>query len=301
MDMEKNLKMYFEHQVDTIEKDIDLSGMNIEKANMVRKTSSSIKFAIAIFVFLGMTSTSIVYGGEIVSFIKNMDLFKADGELAWSIDTEESGTYQDVANDAYEQLNLTQGQAVAIYVEDDNPQNIIVSQQEPLTTRDINELNTYQLDSLDYAFMPELLHKYEFAEGAVTYNTPIPTDYFELMQQEARKTGESVIIKEIEASDEIVSIKADYFQKEQIEGIPGFTVFLVKWPGDKIIQTQEEDGMVDEYEKIMLDNSEILYKATSDQKEITWVSNGYYYNISSKQELMTKEELLEITNALGLK
>ena len=303
MDVEKNLKMYFEQQINTIPDDIDFHNIKIENIKMPKRNHIPTKFALVMVLLISITGTSIVYGDSIVTYIKNLSFFHSNGDVAWSIDTEkDDGSYRDVVNATYEQLNLAPGQAVAIYAVEDNANKVIVSRQKPLIFLDINELNSYNINSLDYAFEPELLQEYEFKEGKVTFDTILPDNYMDLMLDEARTTGKSVIVKELESSSNVLSIVVDYYSKKNIEESPVFTVQIMKWFGDKVIETGNEDGMAtNNYEKIMLDESEVLYSELSGRKEISWVASGLYYNISSIQGSMTKDELLNITKALALK
>ena len=303
MDVEKNLKMYFEQRINTIPDDIDFHNIKIENIKMPKRNHIPTKFALVMVLLISITGTSIVYGDSIVTYIKNLSFFHSNGDVAWSIDTEkDDGSYRDVVNATYEQLNLAPGQAVAIYTVEDNANKVIVNLQKPLIFLDINELNSYNINSLDYAFEPDLLQEYEFREGKVTFDTILPDNYMDLMLDEARTTGKSVIVKELESSSNVLSIVVDYYSKKNIEESPVFTVQIMKWFGDKVIETGNEDGMAtNNYEKIMLDESEVLYSELSGRKEISWVASGLYYNISSIQGTMTKDELLNITKALALK
>ncbi len=303
MDVEKNLKMYFEQKINTLPDDIDFRNVKIENIKMPIRSHITVKLALAMVLLVSMTGTSIVYGDSIVTYIKNLSFFHSNGDVAWSIDTEkDDGSYKDLVDATYDQLNLAPGQAVAIYVVEDNPNKVIVSQQEPLVIQDINELNSYKINSLDYAFEPELLQKYEFYKGKVTFDTILPSNYTDLMLDEAQTTGKSVIVKKLESSSNILSIDAEYYSKEHLEESPVFSVHIMKWIGDKVIETGDEDGMpTNNYEKILLDESEVLYSELSGRKDISWVASGFYYIISSSQETMTKDELLNITKALALK
>ncbi len=303
MDVEKNLKMYFEQQINTIPDDIDFRNIKIENIKMPKRNHIPTKLVIVMVLLVSMAGTSIVYGDSIVTYIKKLSFFHSNGDVAWSIDTEkDDGTYKDIVDATYDQLHLAPGQAVAIYAVEDNPNKVIVSLQEPLVFLDINELNSYKINSLDYAFEPELLEKYEFHEGKVTFDTILPNNYTDLMLDEAQTTGKSVIVKELESSSNILSIVVEYYSKENLEESPVFTVQIMKWIGDKVIETSNGDGMpTNNYEKIMLDESEVLYSELSGRKDISWVDSGFDYTISSTQETMTKDELLNITKALTLK
>ena len=303
MDVEKNLKMYFQQQIDMIPGDIDFSTIKTDNMKISKRNYIPTKLALVMVLLVSLTGTTIVYGKSILTYIKNLDFYNSNGDVTWSIDTEaDNGSYKDIVNETYDQLDLAPGQAVAIFAADDNPDNIIVSQQEPLVFLDINELNSYKYDSLDYVFVPELLQKNKFREGKVAFNPILPNSYFDLMIDEAKTTGKSVIVKELETSSNVASIIVEYYNKDHSEESPAFTVQIVKWFGDKVIQTNDEDGMpANNYEKIMLDESEALYTKLSGQKKISWVTSGFHYIISSTQETMTKDELLSITKALALK
>lgn len=301
MDVEKNLEMYFKHQISTIPKEIDLQNMRIEDMKSPKRHNMTIKFALVMILLLSMTGTSIVYADSIVSYIKNMSFLQSDGDIAWSIDTEkESGSYNEIVDATYEQLNLTPGQAVAIYAVENNPNKVIVSLQEPLVIQDINELNSYQINSFDYGFLAQLLQKYDFSEGKVTLETILTNDYKDLMLEEAEVTGDSVIVKEIEVSSEVQSVVLEYSSREQLEESPAFTVQIMKWFGDKVIETGDEDGKAtSNYEKIMLDEFEVLYSELFGRREVTWVASGIYYNISTIEETMSKDELIQISKELA--
>ncbi len=303
MDVEKNLKMYFEQQIDTIQEDIDFCNRKIENVKIHKRNHIPTRLAVVIVLIISLTGTGIVYGDTIVTYIKNLNFFHSNGDVAWSIETKkELGSYADIVDTNYSQLRLMPGQAVAIYTVENNPDEIIVCQQEPLVFVDVNEFNSYKINSLDYTFAPEILQDYEFHEGRVTFDTILPDNYSKLMKDEARATGKNVVVKNVETSSEVQSVFVDYYNKEDSDNFPSFTVQIVKWMGDELIEATNEEGMpTNHYEKIMLGESEVLYSELSRRKEIKWVASGYYYNVSSNQKIMTKEELLRITEALALK
>lgn len=303
MDIEKNLKMYFEQQINTLPDNIDFRNNQIENFKTPKSNHIPRKLVMIMVLLVSMTGTSIVYGDSIVTYIKHMNFFHSNGGVAWSIDTEkEDRSYENIVDTTFDQLQLAPGQGVAIYAVDDNPNKIIVSRQEPLVIQDINKLNSYQINSLDYAFASELLQNYEFHEGRVTFDTRIPNNYTDLILDEAKTTGKSVIVKMLEPSTDVLSLVVEYYSKEHLEESPVFTVQIMKWIGDKVIEVGDEEGMpTNNYEKLMLGESEVLFSELSGQKEILWINSGFYYKISSIQEAMTKDELLNITKALALK
>lgn len=302
MDVEKNLKMYFEHQINTIPNETDFRNINIENMKTPKRNNILAKIAIVMVLLISMTGSSIAYGSSIVTYIKNLSFFDSNGDVAWSIETEkEDDSYNDIVKTTYDQLHLAPGQAVAIYAVENNPNKHIVSLQEPLNIQDINKLNSYKINSLEYTFVPELLQKYEFHEGKVIFDTILPNNYVDLMLNEAVTTGKRVIVKKLESTSNVTSIVVEYYSKEYLKESPVFTVQIMKWNGDKIIETGDENGKpTDNYEKLMLGESEVLYSELSGRKEISWIASGVYYNISSIQGVMTKDELLNITKALAL-
>ncbi len=303
MDIEKDLKMYFEQQTSKLPDNLDFHNRKIESRPFPRRNHVPVKLLLTLALLIAISGSSIVYGSTIVSYIKNLDFFNSNGDTVWSISTsEESRSYEDIVDATLAGLNLAPGEAVSIYVKEDNPDNIVVDYQEPLVIEDINQFNSYHINQLDYSFAPELLQKYEFRTGTVTFDTIMSNENFALILEEAKTTDQNVIVKNLEVSSEVASLAGDYYSKEDSDGWPAFNVRMVKWHGNDLIHTSDENGIaVHDYEKIMLGDSEVLYRELYGRKEINWIESGIYYIISSNQKSMTKEELLNITKALALR
>lgn len=302
MKIEDNMKMYFERKVNSVDRNIDVKNnvMN-EIGNPKRLTSNKRVLAFALVFAVFMASTGIVYGQEIVTQIKNMDFFNSKGEVEWSITTEEddNGINNKSAFEVFDSLEIEEGKAVAIYVVENNPDNSIVSMQQPITNKEFQHVNSYLVGVDNIILDNEILEKYHFNNSYINYE--LPNININEMIKEASVEKKGVVVKDIEVTDRIMSIAYEY---SDYDNQRSFIVEVTNCIGNnvkKIIDAQEESEVLLDYDKLMIGSSEILYEHIEDMQQLTWISNGYYYSIISTQSTMTKDELIKIVEEIKVK
>lgn len=304
MEIEDNMKMFFEDKISSIDINVDVEKAVMSKiASPKRITYNKRILATIVIISMCMASTGIVYGQEIIMYIKNMDFMNNRGEVEWTITTDEEdyGDYSVHAMEVFENLDIEDGKAVAIYVTDNNPQNIIVSMQKPLTVQEIDVINSYKIGSLNVALEKVILDKYYFKTGEVTFDMASYIDQ-DGMIQEASETGNNVIINDIEVTDRVRATSYNYYNdSSSTDEKPYFTINIMKWDGNKLIKSNSQDDNLTDYASVMIGDSEVLYENSNDTKQIKWISEECYFNIVTTQEDMSMEELLKIAEQIKIK
>lgn len=300
MEIEQNLKTYFENRINTMEHEVD-----VEQAVMSKISAGSSRhyhkgiLSICVILALCSLSTGVAYGKEIISFFENMDFMNNKGEVEWSVSTdkEDYGNYQDAAEEVFDGLELQEGEAVAIYVPENNPDNIVITRQKPVVIEDIDLVNSFCIGMLQADVAKEILHKYEFSHSSVTYEVSEQPD-IEKMREEAYKTGKSAVVNNLAVTDNITAISSEYYDSSEGDTEPDFSVIMTAWYDNEVIFTNGEGNAIQEYDKIMLSDSEVLYRNEEGIQSILWLSDGCYFKVSSERESMTKEELLQIAGEI---
>lgn len=301
MEVENNLKTYFENEVNRINSNIDVENAVMSKIAAPRKRTVNMKvLSFVAVITLCITGTGAVYGQEIVNYVADGIFRNEQGEAEWeTVVSHEDMTYSENADEIYENLKLDEGKAVSIY-QANKPDNVIC-RMEPVTVQDLNIVNSYTIDGLDMEFDNIVLEKYQFNSAMVTYDLErFDTKAF---KEEAIASGKDVFIKEIEVDPNVIKFVAcDYFVNGQTDDTPYFTAAISDWYGDKIIFfASEEDDSTNVNDKIMIAGSEVYYDDSSNTKTILWIYKNHHYSVSSEHPDMTKEELIEIAEQIKLK
>lgn len=297
MEVEGKVKMYFDKKINTELKDIRINEAVMNEITRPR-TFSYYKTVLTpvLLLLIFMTSTGIVYGKDMLQYIKNLDLFNNKGEVEWRIatDEEEYGSYHEIAQKTFDSLDLEEGKAVAIYVANNNPKNIIVAMQKPIIYEDLTKVKSLSFGAETINLNSEILKRYQFLRSNITYELKSESKQI-FMDNSTKVAGESVFVKEIGVTDRIQSISYDYHnENEQLS----FTLIAVKWNGNQVFkQPREEEGLLD-YDSIMIGESEVLYEHLNEAKQISWIQEGYYYTIRSDQTTMTKDEIVLIAKEI---
>jgi hypothetical protein len=303
MEMENKLKVHYDNLINDLEIDIDIEDGVMSKIMLPKKRIIQKKILVfAAVISILIISTGLVFGAEIRKLFKENDFMNDKGEVEWSLKTEDEDlTFNERADEVYKTLDLAEGEAVAIYVVNDNPNNSIVCMQEPSTINDNELMNTFHIGLLDITIENEILQKYQFENGVVSYQILGDNLYYGDFKEEASETGSEFIVKEIEVSTDISSISWDYFENGEITDQPAVSVLIGEWKGNEIIQFEDEFDVTKGSESIMIAGSEVLYEYRTDFKQITWLSGECLFRIHSYNLDMTKEELIQIAEQIKLR
>lgn len=303
MEIEDQLKAYFKNQIKDINTDINVEEVVMSKIITPKRRTVPMKLlVITAIVSMFFCSTILAYGKEVINIMQNMNFKNDKGKVEWTASYDKvDGNFGDVVKDVFENLDLEEGKAVAIYVAKNNPDNSISIQQKPITVQDIDLINTYQIGTQNFKFEKDILQKYQFKNGRIQneLEDQSTNDILAIMK-EGKESGE-VIVKDVKVSKNVAQISCDYFENNQICNQPDFTYLISQWPGSDMIITEDENDNTSAYEKVMVGNSEVLYDTVHDIKKVTWLNDGYYFRVFSKKTNMTKEELLRIVEYIKAK
>lgn len=302
MEIEDQLKAYFKNQIKDINTDINVEeGVMSKLITPKRRTAPKKLLLIAAIVTMLFCSTALAYGKEVVSIMQNMNFKNDKGIVEWTASYDKDfGNSGDVVKDVFENLDLEEGKAVAIYVAKNNPDNSMIIQQKPITVQDLDLINTYQIGTQNFKFEKDILQKYQFKNGKIQNELDDSAIDIVAMMKEGKESGE-VIVKDVKVSKNIAQISCDYYENNQICNQPDFTFLISRWPGSDMIITKDEIDNTSAYEKVMVGNSEVLYHTTDDNKNVTWLNDEYYFSVFSTKTNMTKEELLRIVEYIKTK
>lgn len=302
MEIEDQLKAYFKNQIKDINTDINVEEVVMSKIiTPKRRTAPKKLLLIAAIVTMLFCSTALAYGKEVVSIMQNMNFKNDKGIVEWTASYDKDfGNSGDVVKDVFENLDLEEGKAVAIYVAKNNPDNSMIIQQKPITVQDLDLINTYQIGTQNFKFEKDILQKYQFKNGKIQNELDDSAIDIVAMMKEGKESGE-VIVKDVKVLKNISQISCDYYENNQICNQPDFTFLISRWPGSDMIITKDENDNTSAYEKVMVGNSEVLYHTTDYNKNVTWINDGYYFSVFSTKTNMTKEELLRIVEFIKTK
>lgn len=304
MEIEDQLKAYFKNQIKDINTDINVEEVVMSKIiTPKRRTAPKKLLLIAAIVTMLFCSTALAYGKEVVSIMQNMNFKNDKGKVEWTITySKENRSYGDIAHEVFENLNLDEGKAVAIYVAKNNPYNDIVSEQKPIKIQDIDLINSYKIGNQNFKFEKNILQKYQFKNGTIQNELEnLSFNDIEKIRKEAKKSGREVIVNDVMVTKNIDEISCDYYKNNVKSNRPDFTFYILKWNGSDMTRSADEKDNLVAYDSVMVGNSEVLYEARQDIKNITWLNDEYYYCVSSKKKDMTKEELLRIVEFIKTK
>jgi hypothetical protein len=301
MEIENTLKEYFKNKINNIDVNPDVERAVMAKLTTPRRNSYNKRtLAFVLLITLLLTQTGLAYGNDIYQYIKNMDFFNNSSEAEWSIVTDEEDyrSYDAAVQEAYESLDLEPGNAVAIYVAEANPEQIVSSIVKPVIIQDLAQINSYPIGDLNLSLSYDILNKYQFHEGKITYNVLSELIDIEAMVKEANRTGKGVIVKELPVSEDVASISCEYITTNSDDNQPAFTIGITKWYGNMLRRHKNDNESLVDFESVMIGDSEVLYENLIEGKHVTWINDGYHYQLFSKQSTMTKEELLRIAEQI---
>lgn len=255
---------------------IDVSqGVKEKITHSHKKRTGSFRKVSLVFValaFLFMT-------GFVASQI--FELKDLNGNTTWFYKImNEEDRYREIANKKLESMNLKEGQSVAIYVTQYNPDRIVSYHTVPVKIEDFDELRETIGDLFK---MPhKLLGEYMFLEGEVSYNAK-NIDTISLLE-EAKKSDEEVIARETETSSDIMSVYISY-TKDDTKIKVG--IIDVNDKTDTLINTENNNAEV-----VMLHNVEAIYEIENNKQNVSWLIDGKWFVISGDLDKVSKEELI---------
>ncbi|MFD2444058.1 hypothetical protein ACFSO7_08675 [Bacillus sp. CGMCC 1.16607] len=217
--------------------------------------------------------------------------------------------------------NTKNGEVRAVYIRESNPgvmrtegkpYNLTTVIQKPVSITSLelieNEIKIKTIE--EYTYLPlrkdqsdwrkgediklprETINEYQFSEGSISYR--IGEYDSESLVEEAKRTGNPIVIKDLPVTDEVSGLWFKYKNNNS-----NFTLWLTFGQQADGMEFPDLDKVV-EVTKINVRDSEAVYINHGDSKSITWIEerDGKKTKYFLSSETLTKEEMLKIPENL---
>lgn len=272
--------MNIDHQLERQLGNMEIPQINVhdqvmQRIQTARKSSYHFRFrgvvltAIIAVLVLGTGFASVMF----------INLYNQDGQLTFSIKGLDKDNTEPILTDQQtkEYLQLIEpGEAIALYIPDGNPQNIVSIFQKPIEITDYAQL---QFQVRDTIYLPkDISSPFEFMYGIVHYEVEEPT--IQRLIKKSEENNGNIVFEKLKLTEEVMGTTL-YFN------IDGEEYSVAKMKGDRWNSLYTNMDKMKQKQKINVNGSEGLLSYQDGNAEFVWHSAGSaedaFYSISTKE------------------
>ncbi len=271
-----NIDHQLERQLGNMEfPQINVHDQVMQRVQTARKSSYRFRFrgvvltAIIAVLVLGTGFASVMF----------INLYNQDGQLTFSIkgfDKDNTGPIlTDQQKKEYLQL-IDPGEAIALYIPDGNPQNIVSTLQKPIEITDYVQL---QIQLKDNIYLPEeISSSFEFMHGIVHYAVEEPA--IQRLINKSEENNGNIVFEKLKVTEEVMGTTL-YFN------IDGEEYSVAKMKGNRWNNLYTNIDKMERKQKINVNGSEGLLSYQDGNAAFVWHSAGSaedaFYSINTKE------------------